>query len=58
MNEDIAVYEVMLELAEEENSELKSENEYLSALTKYLEYKNKELYIEYNNLLDTNKRLN
>ena len=58
MNEDIAVYEVMLELCEEENTELRSENEYLSALTKYLEYKNKELYIEYNNLLDTNKRLN
>ena len=58
MNEDIAVLEVMLELCEEENTELRSENEYLSALTKYLEYKNKELYIEYNNLLDTNKRLN
>jgi hypothetical protein len=58
MNEDIAVLEVMLELCEEENTDLRSENEYLSALTRYLEYKNKELYIEYNNLLDTNKRLN
>ena len=58
MNEDIAVLEVMLELCEEENTDLRSENEYLSALTRYLEYKNKELYIEYNILLDTNKRLN
>jgi hypothetical protein len=58
MNEDIALLEVMLELCEDENEELKHENEYLLALTKYLEYKNKELYEEYYNLLDTNKRLN
>ena len=58
MNEDTILLEVMLELCEEENEDLKHENEYLLALTRYLEYKNKELYIEYNNLLDTNKRLN
>jgi hypothetical protein len=48
----------MLELCEEENQDLRHENEYLLALTRYLEYKNKELYEEYNNLLDPNKRLN
>ena len=58
MNEDTAILEIMLELAEDENEDLKHENEYLLALTRYLEYKNKELYNEYNNLLDTNKRLN
>lgn len=58
MNEDIAILEVMLELCEDENEDLKHENEYLLALTRYLEYKNKELYTEYNNLLDPTKRLN
>jgi hypothetical protein len=58
MNEDIALLEVMLELCEEDNEDLKHENAYLLALTRYLEYKNKELYKEYKNLLDTNKRLN
>lgn len=58
MNEDTILLEVMLELCEEENVDLRHENEYLLALTRYLEYKNKELYEEYNNLLDPNKRLN
>jgi len=58
MNEDTAILEIMLELCEDENEDLKHENEYLLALTRYLEYKNKELYNEYYNLLDTNKRLN
>ena len=58
MNEDIAVYEVMLELAEEENSELKAENDAMWGYIQYLHDKNRELYREYNNLLDTNKRLN
>ena len=58
MNEDTILLEVMLELCEEENQDLRHENEYLLALTRYLEYKNKELYEEYNNLLDPNKRLN
>ena len=58
MNEDIALLEVMLELCEEENEDLKHENAYLLALTKYLEYKNKELYKEYNNLLNPDNRLN
>jgi hypothetical protein len=58
MNEDNILLEVMLELAEEENEDLKHENAYLIALTKYLEHKNKELYKEYNNLLNPDNRLN
>lgn len=58
MNEDTILLEVMLELCEEENQDLKHENAYLIALTKYLEYKNKELYKEYNNLLNPDNRLN
>ena len=58
MNEDIAIYEVMLELAEEENTDLKVENDILVGYIRYLEHKNKELYEEYNHLLDINKRLN
>ena len=58
MNEDIAVYEVMLELAEEENSELKAENDAMWDYIMYLQKKNKELVIEYDNLTAINKRLN
>ena len=58
MNEDTILYEVMLELAEEENEDLKHEMESLYGYIQYLHDKNKELYEEYNNLLDTNKRLN
>lgn len=58
MNEDTAILEVMLELTEEENSELKLENDILIGYIRYLEYKNKELYEQYNHLLDINKRLN
>jgi hypothetical protein len=58
MNEDIAVYEVMLELAEEENSELKAENDAMWGYIMYLQNKNKELLIEYDNLTSIDKRLN
>jgi len=58
MNEDIAIYEVMLELAEEENTDLKVENDILVGYIRYLEHKNKELYKEYNNLLKPDNRLN
>jgi len=58
MNEDTILYEVMLELAEEENADLKHEMESLYGYIQYLHDKNRELYEEYNNLLDTNKRLN
>ena len=58
MNEDTILYEAMLELAEEENEDLKSEMESLYGYIQYLHDKNKELYREYHNLLDTNNRLN
>ncbi len=58
MNENTAILEVMLELCEEENTELKTENDVLIGYIRYLEHKNKELYEEYNHLLDVNKRLN
>jgi hypothetical protein len=58
MNEDLAIYEVMLELAEEENQDLKAEIDSLYGYVQYLQDKNRELYKEYHNLLDPNKRLN
>ena len=58
MNEDIAIYEVMLELAEEENEDLKAEIDSLYGYIEYLHNKNRELYKEYNNLLNPDNRLN
>ena len=58
MNEDIAVYEVMLELCEEENGDLKAEIDSLYGYIEYLQHKNKDLVKEYNNLLQIERRLN
>ena len=58
MNEDIAIYEVMLELCEDENEDLKKEISMQYAYINYLEHKNKELYKEYNNLLNPDNRTN
>jgi len=58
MNENTAILEVMLELAEDENSELKAENDALWNYIMYLQNKNKELLLEYDNLTAINKRLN
>jgi len=58
MNEDTILLEVMLELCEDENEDLKHENEYLLALTRYLDYKNRELLKEYNYLLNPDNRKN
>lgn len=58
MNEDIILYEVMLELAEEENKDLKAEIDSLYGYIQYLHDKNKDLVKEYNNLLQIEKRLN
>jgi len=58
MNDDLAIYEVMLELAEEENEDLKYENDSLYGYIEYLHNKNRELYKEYNNLLNPDNRLN
>ena len=58
MNEDTILLEVMLELAEEENSELKAENDAMWGYIRYLQNKNKELVLEYDNLTAIDKRLN
>jgi predicted RNase H-like nuclease (RuvC/YqgF family) len=58
MDENTAILEVMLELAEDENSELKAENDNLWDYIMYLQNKNKQLMEEYDNLTSINKRLN
>jgi hypothetical protein len=65
MKEDIEIYKVMLELAEDENNELTEEiitlQTLVSALKGYntfLEKKNKELLKEYDNLTSIDKRYN
>lgn len=58
MNEDLSILEIMLELAEEENSELKAENDAMWDYIMYLQKKNKELVLEYDNLTAIDKRLN
>jgi hypothetical protein len=58
MNENTTILEVMLELAEEENSELKVENDAMWDYIMYLQKKNKELLLEYDNLTAIDKRLN
>jgi hypothetical protein len=58
MNEDTILYEVMLELAEEENEDLKAEIDCLYGYIQYLHDKNKDLVKEYNNLLLIERRLN
>ena len=58
MDENTAILEVMLELAEEENSELKEENDNLWDYIVYLQKKNKQLMEEYDNLTSIDKRLN
>lgn len=58
MEKDLNIYEIMFELAEEENSELKAENEHLWEYIIYLQNKKKELLLEYDNLTSIQKRLN
>lgn len=65
MKEDIEIYKVMLELCEDENKELTEEirtlRTLISALKGYntfLERKNKDLVLEYDNLTSIEKRLN
>jgi len=62
---DKEILEIMLELAEDENKELKEENDRLRILinafkgyNSFLEKKNKDLVKEYDNLTDINRRLN
>ena len=65
MNEDTILLEVMLELAEEENTDLRDEIQYCHALIRYLEYQNRELKENnkelaqlYTDLVRLDKRLN
>lgn len=58
MNKEINIYEIMLELSEEENSDLKEENEALWNYINYLNRRNAELVLEYDNLTSIKKRLN
>jgi hypothetical protein len=55
---DTQILEVMLELAEEENGDLKAEIDSLYGYIQYLHDKNKDLVKEYNNLLQIERRLN
>jgi hypothetical protein len=65
MKEDIEIYKVMLELCEDENKELTEEIRTLRTLVSalkgyntFLERKNKDLVLEYDNLTAIEKRLN
>ena len=65
MKDELELYKVMLELAEDENTELNEEittlRTLISALKGYntfLERKNKDLVLEYDNLTSIDKRLN
>ena len=55
---DTEILEILLELAEDENKDLKHENDILFKYIHYLEEKNIHLINEYNNLIDLKKRLN
>ena len=58
MEKELNIYEIMLELAEEENRDLKEENESLWNYVTHLQKRNAELLLEYDNLTSINKRLN
>ena len=58
MNEDIALYEVMLELCEEENQDLRYEMNSLYGYIQYLHDINKDLVDEYNAFIKLKNRLN
>lgn len=65
MKDELEIYKVMLELAEDENRELNDEISSLQTLVtalkgynSFLEKKNKDLVLEYDNLTSIEKRLN
>lgn len=65
MKDELELYKVMLELAEDENTELNDEINTLRTLVTalkgyntFLERKNKDLVLEYDNLTSIEKRLN
>lgn len=53
-----ALYELLLELATEENQALNDEVHTLKAYIEYLEHKNKDLIAKHNASFDLNKRQN
>jgi predicted RNase H-like nuclease (RuvC/YqgF family) len=55
---DIQILEIMLELCEDENKDLKAEIDTLYDYIGYLEKKNSNLIKEYNHLIDIKKRYN
>jgi len=58
MNENTILYEVMLELAEEENKDLKAEVDSLYGYIQYLHDVNKDLVDNYNQFIKLENRLN
>ena len=65
MKNELSLYEILLELAEEENNELKQENQILSienqllmGYKEFLEEENKDLIKKYNRLFDIKARKN
>jgi hypothetical protein len=57
-NTDNILLEVMLELAEEENKDLRDENELLYGYIQYLRNKNNDLVKQYNDLVRLENRFN
>lgn len=57
-NTDNILLEVMLELAEDENRDLREENENLYAYIHYLHNINKDLVDDYNQFVKIENRLN
>ena len=65
MQNELSLYEILLELAEEENNELKQENQILSIenqllmrYKEFLEHENKDLIKKYNSLFKIEERKN
>ena len=65
MQNELSLYEILLELAEEENNELKQENQILSienqllmGYKEFLEHENKDLIKKYNSLFKIEERKN
>lgn len=57
-NTDNILLEVMLELAEDENEDLKAEIDSLYGYIQYLHHKNKDLVDDYNQFVKLENRLN
>jgi hypothetical protein len=58
MEKELNIYEIMLELAEDENDLLKIEISSLKGYIQFLQAQLRETVTKYNELIDINKRLN